>query len=934
MVRLQISILQFLLFLSISQTLASNINIKKSLEIPSPHVKSFLKNEYGAENQNWDISAAESGNIYFANSLGLLKFDGEDWELFQTDEILRAVYCSGDTIFVGGNHLMGYFLENNLESGFHSYSKITNDIWKIFKYQDQVIYQSFNRFYYINKENKIHIERIREGNTTYAFPLDDQILFQVSYDKLIALNLKGNESILHDSKEISSLMIKHIDSLDVNTYLIGSLNKGLFVLENDQLKSLNHPLNDYLKTNQLNKAIRLNDDTFAFATMNGGIIIGSVEGDIKYIINKTNGLPNNRVHALELQNNEYLWIGTDNGISVINIQSPMLFLNNMMVDYGSFYDFVKYKKKYFIATNQGLYQARRNEMQSSFYDVTFVKGTEGQIWHIEVLDNILWIGHNNGTFLLKDDKLSRLSDISGGYSIVQSKLNPNIIYQSSYFGLAVYEKENNNWKYSYSLPNIEELTRDIIELNDGSLIVTGTNIAYQIWPNNLNKTSQIKKLTNVAAFNTSKWIRAFKVNEKIVLAASDTSVYFKDDKTIACSDALNQITYISEPIDDYCFIRKDNELQLYNFIKDEITPLQYDLSCIENDLIYKYEKIGFINNKEVFFCLSDRFGVANFNRLLNSPIKDQPVKTTNIQISNDRNGEIAKLDLRQPIPYHFNTLRFTFSSYNYLNDSEYEYFLKGYNTEWQQRSNNTAVFQNLKEGSYTFMVREKNKSNVTEVAFSVASPYYRSTIAYILYFILFLTSILLMRLYYKYALKKQRLVSLEKERKKLNQQRMMQSKRKLNDEIKELQDEVSTKTDRLSNLLIQNNKKKEVIDKINDELKQIKENQRFANPRQIEKLSKMIKSNFDEKKDWLVFEAAFSETHVNFFKKLRAKHANLTDEDLRLCAYLKVNLSSKELAPIFKITTRSVDLKKYRLKKKLGLKKEEKLQQYIMDFDS
>jgi len=163
---------------------------------------------------------------------------------------------------------------------------------------------------------------------------------------------------------------------------------------------------------------------------------------------------------------------------------------------------------------------------------------------------------------------------------------------------------------------------------------------------------------------------------------------------------------------------------------------------------------------------------------------------------------------------------------------------------------------------------------------------------------------------------------------------MMQSKRKLNDEIKELQDEVSTKTNRLSNLLIQSNKKKEVIDKINDKLKQIKENKRFANPRQIEKLSKMIKSNFDEKKDWLVFEVAFSETHVNFFKKLRTKHPNLTNEDLRLCAYLKVNFSSKELAPIFKITTRSVDLKKYRLKKKLNLRKEEKLQPYIMDFES
>ena len=914
--------------------MAYDININKSVEIASPDVKSFLKNEYEAENQNWDISSSESGNVYFANSLGLLKYDGEDWELFHTDEILRTVYCSGDTIYVGGNQLMGYFLENDLKSGFHSYSKITNDIWKIFRYKDQIIYQSFNRFYYINKENKIHIERIREGNTTYAFPINNEILFQVSYSKILALNLNGNESVFHESDEVSNLMIKYIDLLNDNTYLIGTLNKGLFILDDGHLQALDHPLNDYLKKNQLNKAIRLANNAYAFATMNGGVITGDINGDIKTIINRSNGLPNNRVHALKLQSNKYLWIGTDNGISVMNIQSPMRYLNNLMVDYGSFYDFAKYKDKYFAATNQGLYSAGRNIKQSSFYNVEFVEGTEGQIWNIEVIDDLLWIGHNKGTYIIQDDNLKRISNISGGYSFIHSTLNPNIIYQSSYFGVAVYRKTAGKWSYSHNIPNIEELTRDIIELADGSLIVTGNNVAYQIWPDNEKQTSQTKKISNVDAFRNSTWIRAFKICDKVLMASSDTSIYYINENITACPEELNRISYLSEPIDEYSFIRKDNELLLYDCKNEKVVPIEYDLSGIEDDLIYKYERIGTIGNNEVYFCLSDRFAYAPFQQLINLPPNNKPVNITHTQISNDRKGEIAQFTPNQRIPYQFNTLRFTFSSYNYLYQSDYEYYLEGYNTEWQQRNNNRAVFQNLREGSYTFKVREKGKNNTTEVRFTIAPPYYRSTAAYIFYVILLIATILFLRLYYRYSLKQQRLTSLEKERKKLNQQRMMQSKRKLNDEIKELQDEVSTKTDRLSNLLIQNNKKKEVIDKINEELKQIKENQRFANPRQIEKLSKMIKSNFDEKKDWLVFEAAFSETHVNFFKKLRTKHPNLTDEDLRLCAYLKVNLASKELAPIFKITTRSVDLKKYRLKKKLGLKKEEKLQQYIMDFES
>jgi len=68
------------------------------------------------------------------------------------------------------------------------------------------------------------------------------------------------------------------------------------------------------------------------------------------------------------------------------------------------------------------------------------------------------------------------------------------------------------------------------------------------------------------------------------------------------------------------------------------------------------------------------------------------------------------------------------------------------------------------------------------------------------------------------------------------------------------------------------------------------------------------------------FEEAFNNTDQNFIKNLKNLHPKLTQSDLKLCAYLRLNLSTKEIAPLFGISVRSVEIKRYRLRKKMNLK--------------
>jgi AraC family chitin signaling transcriptional activator len=94
---------------------------------------------------------------------------------------------------------------------------------------------------------------------------------------------------------------------------------------------------------------------------------------------------------------------------------------------------------------------------------------------------------------------------------------------------------------------------------------------------------------------------------------------------------------------------------------------------------------------------------------------------------------------------------------------------------------------------------------------------------------------------------------------------------------------------------------------------------------------KIIDKNLNNTDDWKLFEEAFNNADKDFLKHIKSIHPSLTPNDLRLCAYLRLNLTSKEIAPLLNISYRSVEVKRYRLRKKMGLPHESSLTSYILE---
>ena len=90
-----------------------------------------------------------------------------------------------------------------------------------------------------------------------------------------------------------------------------------------------------------------------------------------------------------------------------------------------------------------------------------------------------------------------------------------------------------------------------------------------------------------------------------------------------------------------------------------------------------------------------------------------------------------------------------------------------------------------------------------------------------------------------------------------------------------------------------------------------------------------IRENIGHDNDWQKFEHNFDIVYDDFLKVLSQRFPNLTVSDKKMCAYLKMDLSSKDIAPLLNMTVRSVEMTRYRLRKKLGLSREESLTDFL-----
>ena len=296
--------------------------------------------------------------------------------------------------------------------------------------------------------------------------------------------------------------------------------------------------------------------------------------------------------------------------------------------------------------------------------------------------------------------------------------------------------------------------------------------------------------------------------------------------------------------------------------------------------------------------------------------------------------EPSKLNLLQKpeLGHHENSMFFSYAvpQYNKFNEVSYQYRLDGLFNEWSPfTKENQVSFNNLKFGDYTFQVRGKVgntlTNNTASYSFKIRRPWYWSLTA-IFFYVLATISLFygIHRLYKRYYTKKQeRLFDIEKKRQKRKKLKAEKQLIKLRNE--KLRAEVDSKSRELAVSTMSMIKKNEFLNTIKSQLEKVQ-----TDNTDLKSVIQMIDNNLNNSDDWKFFEEAFNNADKNFLKKIKELHPEMTPSDLKLCAYLRLNLSSKEIAPLLNISVKSVEVKRYRLRKKMNLPHENSLTEYIL----
>jgi DNA-binding CsgD family transcriptional regulator len=149
-------------------------------------------------------------------------------------------------------------------------------------------------------------------------------------------------------------------------------------------------------------------------------------------------------------------------------------------------------------------------------------------------------------------------------------------------------------------------------------------------------------------------------------------------------------------------------------------------------------------------------------------------------------------------------------------------------------------------------------------------------------------------------------------------------------ELQKLKETIDAKNRELTSFAIHISNKNEILSEVNQKIKSLDS---WEENRVLKELNILIKQNMQLDQDWDIFKKHFIEVHPSFFETIIQKYPALTNDDLKLCAYLKIQLSSKEIARLLNIETSAINKRRNRIRKKLTIDSSIDLHEFMLTID-
>jgi DNA-binding CsgD family transcriptional regulator len=803
--------------------------------------------------------------------------------------------------------------------------------WHIENIGETVIIQSFDAIYLYNISSKsVKVLETPKGQTILnLYKVNNEIFYFIPESGLYRVSNASGELII-PSASLDGSEIVMINRRNDGIELV-TRTGNFYKWEEGVVESIYKGISEKLKNVSLFSALVLEDETFLLGSVENGLYQIDREGNVLQHYNQERGLQNNTVLSLFSDAEENIWVGLDNGLSVININSPFRLFHDNVGKIGTVYTSYQDEDYLYLGTNQGLYFRKNSEEK-----FTFLEGTNGQVWSIQEINGDLLCGHNNGTFLIEGENAQKISKRQGTWIVKDFLPRENVYIQGHYNGFSFLKKTSEGFEDVPLVNDFPHSSKHIVSKANGEIWIGNEHKGvfklkledslqkieyFQNYPfeNSIGITSSIFEFKDAIYYSS---------RENIFLYDRGNDVFTKNNKLARSLTGINRIS-------GRIFLQNE---KLWAFSEQSVlsiaqSELNEDFFIAEifipkelRTIPQGYENISHLGSNKYLLGLID--GYLIFKEDFEDSYSEENIRIENVLKSTlEEDSLYVPLAGSEPLHYRSNNLKFNYSipEYRKFTVPVFSYRLTGLSDRWSSwNSSTTATFKNLPFGDYSFEVRGKVGNTLipaSSFSFEIARPWYWSNLAIAVYLLLFLVLLYIIHQVYKREHEKR----IRENEKALLVKNLEAEQEIIKLKNERLEKEMESKNKELAVSTMSLIKKNEFLSKIKEQLKA------NGNAPQVKTVIKTIDKDISEEDNWKFFKKAFNNADKDFFKKIKSRHPDLTSTDLKLCAYLRLNLSSKEIAPLLNISVKSVEIKRYRLRKKMDLPHEKNLTDYILE---
>lgn len=942
-----------------------------------PQVINYSVNEYKAGNQNWAVTQDKAGTLYFGNNRGLLQFDGVRWTLHTLPNhiAVRSVYAADDgKLYVGSFEEFGYFerdatnrlVYHSLRERVENYRFSNDEIWTIHAYEGKIYFQSFSSFFIYDGKN-VQVGR-SPHSPLYFFTVHGKLYAQFIGEGLY--RAEGEKfSCLASREELNNDDVVGILPYDDKLLLV-TASSGLYLYDaQGRLAAWEVPASRLLKKSIANRTVMMQDSCYIIGTIADGLAAVDKKGNVLWHINRENRLINNTVLGLASDHAGNLWVALDNGVAEIEVNSPLYFYQPSDVQIGMVHDMALEKEAIYLATNQGIYLLSGNRMPR------LVRGSHEQTWYLAKADRQLIAGYNKGTLLIEGETARRLPGPDGGGTALRKCLlhGKEVLLQASYTTLSIFTRDGAGaWGFSHNVKGFNNLIKSFEVDPAGN--IWASHMFKGVYRIRLDETlQQVKEQEYIGKLEGARSegrINVMKLRGRIVLTDGRQFYTYEDlSHRIVPYEALNRDypelsdTYRIVPLnnDVYWFIR-NTEYVLVAYEEGRFVVQQrIPFTLFDNPTIEDRGNIHIAPDGTSYFCLSG--GIARYrprkaaadtaaiplslasltayNRhdqvSLQLPCAPGPVGEESGEGKETYPGKSVSKEGILSLDFAYNTLSFAFAYPEYSGRRfRIFYKLEGFEREWVEGSPDfIRTYSNLPAGRFVMHAAVKDDTGRSMASFvypfQVKPPFYLSTWAFIVYIVLLL--ILLLGLARSYAAWEMAREKRAAEEQKKRQEEQLKAQEQLIIKLKneKLETELNYKSKELASATLAVITHNDFLEGLKKEILAQQLSGSYTK-RFFEKLLRMIDENRTAEDEWAVFQSNFDRIHERFFRKLKEQYPELTPGDLRLCALLRLNMPTKDMARMQNLTIRGVEAARYRLRKKLNLPEGQSLVDFMIQF--